>query len=181
MITNGILYVGDSHIDLRGLDKSCVISVWLNNIYDQYCVEIDYTGSLDKENHDYLGSIEYIFDYNLHRALAKEIKHLEVISKSNNAQSKLIERYSQLEILSWDVQEKEAQALLTDANAEAPLLRTLAEGRGIPLDVFRDKVLNNIFGFREATKNILLKQQRYEDSIKAAGSIESLDIIDVVF
>lgn len=179
---DGFLLVGSEQIDVRFMPSGNLMC-WRHISTGSLCVEISMSQEAERERigFEYIGEILHTYNEKHHLSWAKEQKHLEVIFKSNIAQNKLFDRYSQLEVLSWKDQEAEALSLMVDINAEAPLLRALSEARGITIESLRDKVIQNINNFKNATQQILSQQQKYEDNIKAAQSISDLDCINAAF
>ena len=111
----------------------------------------------------------------------KAAKLREILSGSDAAMNALTTTYSENEKLSWPKQEAEAKALSTDPDASAQLLRGIAAARGIPLEELRDKVLANVTASEQATAIILGTQQRYEDELRAAETIEAVQAIEVKY
>lgn len=109
----------------------------------------------------------------------KAAKLHEILTKSDEAMNSLAASYSDNEKLSWPKQEAEAKALLTDPDASAQLLRGIAAARGIPLEELRDKVLANVSVSEQATAIILGTQQKYEDAVRAAETVEAVQEIVV--
>ena len=112
---------------------------------------------------------------------AKARKFSEILTKSDEAMNSLTASYSDNEKLSWPKQEAEAKALLTAPDALAPLLRGIAAARGIPVEELRDKVLANVSVSEQATALILGTQQKYEDAVRAAETVEAVQGIEVVY
>lgn len=112
---------------------------------------------------------------------AKDAKLREVLTGSDAAMNLITSTYSENEKLSWPKQEAEAKALLADPDAPAPLLRGIADTRGIALTVLRDKVLANVEASEALTALILGTQQRYEDMVKAATTVEEVQDIEVKY
>ena len=112
---------------------------------------------------------------------AKAAKSTEILTGSDAAMNLITASYSENEKLSWPKQEAEAKALLADPDAPAPLLRGIADTRGIALTVLRDKVLANVEASEALTALILGTQQKYEDAVKAATTVEEVQAIEVKY
>ena len=112
---------------------------------------------------------------------AKAAKLREVLTGSDAAMNLITSDYSENEKLSWPKQEAEAKALLADPDAPAPLLRGIADTRGIALTTLRDKVLANVEASEALTALILGTQQKYEDMVKAATTVEEVQAIEVKY
>lgn len=111
----------------------------------------------------------------------KAAKSTEILTGSDAAMNLITSTYSANEKLSWPKQEAEAKALLADPNAPALLLRGIADTRGIALTVLRDKVLANVEASEALTALILGTQQKYEDAVKAATTVEEVQAIEVKY
>ncbi|HDR1413169.1 TPA: hypothetical protein QB227_001488 [Pasteurella multocida] len=86
--------------------------------------------------------------------------------------------YPQAEIDSFYKQEKEALAYQSDKNAETPMLKIIAQTRGVPFDLLVEKVLEKSSQFSHAMGAIIGQRQKFEDRILATESIEDLDVIE---
>jgi hypothetical protein len=111
----------------------------------------------------------------------KKEKLSQVLAASDAAMAALSSRYSEHEKLSWPKQEQEAKALQADPEAPAPLLRGVAATRGIALEALQAKVLANVGASEAATAFILGTQQKYEDEIAAAATIEEVQLVVPIF
>lgn len=80
----------------------------------------------------------------------------------------LVNPYGQGERESWHQQQRDAEALLTDPTAPAPLLRSMAQARGITPAAMAGKVMENVALFQLYSGQILGTQQALLDLI--AGS-----------
>ena len=105
----------------------------------------------------------------------------QVLAASDAAMAALSSRYSEHEKLSWPKQEQEAKALQTDPEDPAPLLRGIAVTRGITLEELRGRVLASVGAYEIATAIILGTQQRYEDEIAAATTVEEVQRVVPIF
>jgi hypothetical protein len=114
-------------------------------------------------------------------AQVKKEKLAQVLAASDAAMAALPSRYSEHEKLSWPKQEQEAKALQADPEAPAPLLRGIAATRGIALEALQAKVLANVGASEAATAFILGTQQKYEDEIAAAATIEEVQLVVPIF
>ena len=108
----------------------------------------------------------------------KAEKLQRILAAADRASVVIKAGYSTIEQESWPKQEAEAKVLLVDELAAAPLLRGIAQNRGIDLLVLRDKVLANVTLAETASGVILGKQQALEDQVKAATTVEEVQSID---
>ena len=114
-------------------------------------------------------------------AEVKKDKLAEVLAASDAAMAALSSRYSEHEKLSWPKQEQEAKALKVDSTASSPLLKGIATTRKITIEELQAKVLANVEAFEATAGFILGTQQKYEDEIAAATTIEEVQRIIPVF
>lgn len=89
--------------------------------------------------------------------------------------------YPQAELLTFDKQEAEARAYLSDPATATPLLSALATGRGIPLNELVLRVIAKADAFAVASGQIIGQRQALEDSLDAAETIEDVQAIEVSF
>ena len=89
--------------------------------------------------------------------------------------------YCDSEKASWPQQTAEAQALETDPDAAAPLVRAIAASRGMPVADLALRIRNNaatwmvLSGYAVGRKGALL------DAIAAATTVEAVDAIEVSY
>ena len=84
---------------------------------------------------------------------------------------------SQIELLSWDQQRKEADAYTTDNTVNTPLLTKLAEARGISIAEMVNTVIVAIDNYYENMATVLAKKQKIETEIKACNTILDCHIL----
>ena len=87
----------------------------------------------------------------------------------------------QFERDSWAAQALEAQAWATDKNAPTPILAGIARARGVPLDDLRAKALAKSNAFTALTASVAGQRQAFEDQIRDADSLASLDAIAIAY
>lgn len=78
------------------------------------------------------------------------------------------------EILSWTEQAADAKALLDDPNAPAPLVRQIANVRGIDTLELAERISQNTHAFTAFSGAAIGNRQRLEAIIRAAESPEAL-------
>lgn len=108
-------------------------------------------------------------------------KRAEILNGSDTILTILTEGYSENEKLSWPKQEAEAIAYSNDNTTPTPLLTAIAARRGITLDDLVSRVLENVRLSTIITGDILGQQQKFEDMLRVATSIEEIQQIDVVY
>jgi len=79
----------------------------------------------------------------------------------------------------WDQQVGEAQALQTDKNADAPLLRAIAASRGMDVLELAGRVMANKAGLEVVSGAVLGQKQAYEDRLAQAADVEAVRAIEV--
>ena len=81
----------------------------------------------------------------------------------------------------WAAQALEAQAWAADKQASTPILAGIAQARGVPLDELRAKALAKSNAFTALTASVAGQRQAFEDQIRAADSLSSLDAIAIAY
>lgn len=99
-------------------------------------------------------------------------------NKVDAMKSALLAGYPQAEIDSFYKQEKEALAYKKDNAAETPMLKMIAQTRGVPFDVLVEKVLEKSLQFSQAMGVIIGQRQKFEDRILAVENVEQLSSIE---
>ncbi|MCL7759368.1 hypothetical protein [Pasteurella multocida] len=99
-------------------------------------------------------------------------------NKVDAMKSALLAGYPQAEIDSFYKQEKEALAYKADNSADTPMLKIIAQTRGVPFDLLVEKVLEKSSQFSHAMGAIIGQRQKFEDRILSTESIEDLDVIE---
>ncbi|WBY65459.1 hypothetical protein FP3_000028 [Pasteurella phage vB_PmuM_CFP3] len=99
-------------------------------------------------------------------------------NKVDEMKSALLSGYPQAEIDSFYKQEKEALAYQADKKAETPMLKIIAQTRGVPFELLVEKVLEKSSQFSHAMGAIIGQRQKFEDRILSTESIEDLDVIE---
>lgn len=85
------------------------------------------------------------------------------------------------EVQSWATQADEAQAWAKDNSAHTPILSAIAQARGVPVDVLRQKALEKAQAYALLTATIAGQRQRFEDAIKAATNLDALEAINISY
>lgn len=87
--------------------------------------------------------------------------------------------YPEGEVLSWDQQVSEARALNSNPEDAAPLLRAVAQARGIPVDTLAVKVREKTNLYAIASGSIIGNRQKLETLLTNATTTIELDAIDI--
>lgn len=111
--------------------------------------------------------------------LAKEKEELilQLADKTDALKAGLLVGYPQTEIDSFYRQEKEALAWQADNKAETPMLKKIAELRGVPFEVLVEKVIEKANILADTIGSIIGIRQKTEDRINAATEQTELDAI----
>ncbi|MFP4794421.1 hypothetical protein [Pasteurella multocida] len=99
-------------------------------------------------------------------------------NKVDEMKSALLSGYPQAEIDSFYKQEKEALAYKVDNSADTPMLKIIAQTRGVSFDLLVEKVLEKSSQFSQVMGAIIGQRQKFEDRILSTKSIEDLDVIE---
>ncbi|MBS9777207.1 MAG: hypothetical protein KGV50_00455 [Gammaproteobacteria bacterium] len=81
----------------------------------------------------------------------------------------------------WLVQGQEAVAWHADKTAATPNLDRIAQNRGVPADVLKQKAYGKAIAYELLTSTIAGQRQRFVDVIKAAQTIDELKKIKIKF
>lgn len=111
--------------------------------------------------------------------LAKEKEELilQLADKTDALKAGLLVGYPQTEIDSFYRQEKEALAWQADNKAETPMLKKIAELRGVQFEVLVEKVIEKANILADTIGSIIGVRQKIEDRINAATEQAELDAI----
>lgn len=80
---------------------------------------------------------------------------------------------------SWASQAQEAQAWAADHDAATPILAGIAQARGVPLDVLRERALVKSNAYTALTASVAGQRQAFEDRIHAAADLDALGAITI--
>ena len=190
LIENNVLTVDGHTEELPRLPIPGVVRVWeVPTEYREsgYFVSVQTAGkpvelpACAANEMQFVGEAPLAPDDDAALAQVKKEQISQVLAASDAAMAALSSRYSEHEKFSWSKQEQEAKALQADPEAPAPLLRGIAATRGITLEELQVKVLANVGASELATALILGTQQRYEDEIAAAATIEEVQLVVPIF
>lgn len=112
---------------------------------------------------------------------AKAMKLAEINAECERVMASVTATYPQSEMLTFDKQEQEARAYLTDAGASVPLLAALAASRGLELPELVRRVLAKADAFAVVSGAIVGQRQAMEDRLALARSVADVDGIDVTY
>lgn len=150
---------------------------------DKRLVEIDGGMALvdapDSDFHTWDGKQWVLSKENQAAFLSKEKEWLisYLASKADEQKDRLLIGYPQTEIESFYRQEKEALAWQLDNSVDAPMLKQIAQARGVPFDVLVRKVIEKSNVFANAIGLIIGQRQKFEERILSATKQEELSLI----
>ena len=150
---------------------------------DKRLVEIDGGMALvdapDSDFHTWDGKQWVLSKENQAAFLSKEKEWLisYLASKADEQKDRLLIGYPQTEIESFYRQEKEALAWQLDNSVDAPMLKQIAQARGVPFDVLVRKVIEKSNIFANAIGSVIGQRQKFEERILSATKQEELSLI----
>lgn len=103
-------------------------------------------------------------------AYVKKQQLVKINAQCEQAIKTLTSTYPDGEVSTFDKQESEARAYLTDAAAPTPLLDALAQHRGMDKDELVSRVIEKADAFAAASGAIIGKRQKLEDALNLLTS-----------
>ncbi len=101
---------------------------------------------------------------------ARVRKYAEINEGCQAALAALTATYPDRELLTFDKQEAEARAYLSDpSSATTPILTAIAQGRGIPVEELAQKIIAKADAFALASGVLIGQRQWYEDALESLG------------
>lgn len=82
--------------------------------------------------------------------------------------------YGVVEMATWDQQYAEAQALQADAEAAAPLVRSIAAARGMDVAVLAGRIIANRATWMILSGHVIGQRLAYQDQLDAAHAAEDV-------
>lgn len=128
---------------------------------------------------EFLGEVEFDAGDEAKLEAVKAAKRAEINAACDIAVASLAASYPECEVQSWPQQVKEAEALASDPQAQAPLLAAIAEARSLPLAELASRVLGKMNAYAAASGALIGRRQAAEDLIDLASSAE--DVASVVW
>lgn len=101
---------------------------------------------------------------------ARVRKYAEINEGCQAALAALTATYPDRELLTFDKQEAEARAYLSDpSSATTPILTAIAQGRDIPVEELAQKIIAKADAFALASGALIGQRQWYEDALESLG------------
>lgn len=108
---------------------------------------------------------------------AKAKKLAEINAACDAFLAVLTASYPANEVLTFDQQKAEADAVLADPSASAPLLTPLAAARGLDVTALAQKVRVKTEAFTAISGHVIGQRQKYEDMLDAADTVAAVAAI----
>lgn len=87
----------------------------------------------------------------------------------------------EFEVKTWIVQALEAKAWHEDNSTPTPTLEIIAQARGVPVDILRQKAYKKVIKFEKLSAYVAGVRQRLTDLVDKAVSVDELDKIVIEF
>lgn len=113
----------------------------------------------------------------------KSAKLAEINAKAQAFVNQLahLDETPEFERETWPIQREEAKAWFTDRNAETPTIALIAQMRGVPLDVLRQKAFEKAMAYQTVAAVVAGQRQAYEDRLNRAETLEQIQAIEPVY
>lgn len=107
----------------------------------------------------------------------KADKLAEINAACDDFLAVLTESYPVREVLTFDQQKAEADDVLADPSAPAPMLKPLAAARGLGVTELAMRVRVKTEAFTAISGHVIGQRQKYEDALDAAETLEEVAAI----
>lgn len=113
----------------------------------------------------------------------KSAKLAEINRKAQEFVNQLahLDETPEFERETWSIQREEAKAWNTDKRAETPTLALIAQMRGVPLDVLRQKAYEKAVTYQTVAAVVAGQRQAYEDRLNRAETLEQIRAIGTTY
>ncbi|MBF0802891.1 MULTISPECIES: tail fiber assembly protein [unclassified Neisseria] len=115
----------------------------------------------------------------LEQAKAAKLAEVNAAAQTFVSRAAGLDKLPKFEVETWTIQALEAKAWKADPDAATPTLNTIAQARGVPADVLKQKAYGKAVKFELLTARTAGLRQAAEDRIKAAQTLE--DVAAVAF
>jgi hypothetical protein len=185
-IENGTLTVRGQSIVLPEIQADATVCVWSvpveyreNGLF----VAVNLQGQPQEipacslADTEYLGQLDYPAA-DAHKVVAAKAAKLVLINAAcEQALSELTSTYPPGELQSWPQQVQEAAALQLTPPGDTPLLKAIAEARGLSVVDLADRVQAKAQGYAALSGAIIGKRQALEDQLGLAQDLEAIGAI----
>lgn len=117
------------------------------------------------------GSITFTPPPALDRASIYSMKQCAIRDGAEAILSPLRSEYGPTEIASWDQQWQEAVAVQADPAAPAPLIRAIANARGMAPEVLAQRIIANREAWVAISGHVVGQRLAYQDALEATAAI----------
>ncbi|NYT80864.1 hypothetical protein H0A70_05070 [Alcaligenaceae bacterium] len=189
-IADGFLLVNGASIqELPRLALPATVTVWVvptDYIASGFFVDVREAGqpagipACASSDAAVLGQVELPADDGALAAAAKAERLALANAEADELLAELDRAYPEREVLTWDQQLKEAEALMADSEAPAPLLRQLALSRSIGIADLATRVIAKSNLYKAAAGNIMGARQWVEDQLDEAAGHEAVLAVPAV-
>lgn len=113
----------------------------------------------------------------------KSAKLAEINAKAQAFVNQLahLDETPEFERETWPIQREEAKAWQIDPHATTPTLALIAQVRGVPLDVLRQKAFEKAMAYQTVAAVVAGQRQAYEDRLNRAETLEQIQAIEPVY
>lgn len=113
----------------------------------------------------------------------KSAKLAEINAKAQAFVNQLahLDETPEFERETWPIQREEAKAWQIDPHATTPTLALIAQVRGVPLDVLRQKAFEKAMAYQTVAAVVAGQRQAYEDRLNMAETLEQIQAIEPVY
>lgn len=113
----------------------------------------------------------------------KSAKLAEINAKAQAFVNQLahLDETPEFERETWPIQREEAKAWFADRNAETPTIALIAQMRGVPLDVLRQKAFEKAMAYQTVAAVVAGQRQAYEDRLNRAETLEQIQAIEPAY
>lgn len=108
---------------------------------------------------------------------AKSRKLAELKAAADAEVAPILAEYPEVEIKTWDSQEREARAWAADSTSPTPTLYGIAQTRGKSISYLAPKVIQKADDYRQLASNVSGKRQGLADAVEAATTVAEVEAI----
>ena len=172
----------DSEATENGIKDSLTSGqIWVEN------GKLRYSGAAPSEAHNFdLKTKQWAIDAEKQAALLAKAKVQKLAEINNTAQDFVrqaakLDETPEFEQQTWQEQANEARAWFADKSHPTPKLDLLAQLRGVPADILRQKCYEKAQAFYQLSFAVAGQRQRYEDRLKACETLEQVQAVTPEF
>lgn len=110
---------------------------------------------------------------------AKAIKQAEIRDKADALLASLSTEYGAMERQTWDQQASEARSIQADPGAPAPLIRAIAQARGMDAATLANRILANETNWKALSGVVVGQRLALQDRLDAAMDVDAVRAINV--